>query len=125
MTNLKAIQERAEKARGLPWELVETKDLHPPFEAVFYVGMQEYITAQAGGYWNYDSSVLDKPTADFIAHAREDIPMLLEALAEAREKLEAVEWLRIPHAYKCSGYDDGGECDCYRRGLDAILGGSE
>ena len=49
---------------------------------------------------------------------------------EAQGKVEAVEKLQIPHAYKCSTYDEeadvpvnDGRCDCYRQELDGILSG--
>lgn len=52
----------------------------------------------------------------------EAVGFALGRIGALERQLEAVRELQIPHAYKCSTYDDGGECDCHYKSLAAILG---
>ncbi len=81
MSRLEEIKERVKKATKGPWESSENLGDHSvqgpdgPVAAVTYAYAEGPIS-------------LDECDAEFIAHARDDIPWLLEHLKEAREVIE-------------------------------------
>ena len=81
---LQAIKERVEKAIGGPWDLdvYETER-----NAVFDVWFNEDEYASIHGNAAIDAFY----TADFIAHARQDIPELVAEIERLRLGLEAVQ----------------------------------
>jgi hypothetical protein len=92
MDKLKEIEERAKQATEGPWEPHEETEYQPgerPIGKLLYVtGLDRSI---------FDSEWADqsdwersKYNADFIAHARSDIPYLLERLRDAEETLEKI-----------------------------------
>ncbi len=99
--DLEAIQKRADAATEGPWSAREVGlpgseyivvESASPFKA--------FTTPEAilGMHWPAHSAEelsaaekLTEDTAQFIAHAREDIPVLLSALRESREKLAEAE----------------------------------
>ena len=96
-SQLKAIEERANKASNAPW-IVEAGDYSGAnwmigATSVFLGGSawddkSYYITTQ-----NVHASELEgdaKTDAEFIAHAREDVPALIAEVRALRSKLDAV-----------------------------------
>jgi hypothetical protein len=119
--DLKAIQERAEKALGGEWRVYGPGTL--------WLGRQplllHYPRKWYSGSEQHDLPLVRleqrKANAEFIAHAREDIPKLLTALAEAEGKLESL-LSYTQHNFNCMVVQakPPARCTC---GLDAILGG--
>ena len=109
--NVKEARERCEAATEGPWEMFEAKD-SPPI--VRKVNGQRFV-CEVRGSWQ---TMLTKD-AEFIAHARSDLPAALEALEEAQGKLDAVEeaWEFVHLAILDSdthprhGYGDCDSCD--------------
>jgi hypothetical protein len=75
---LKVIRERCEKATPGPWRAdgryIETIE-----------GAEEEMAI-------YDEGGHDELDAEFIAHAREDVPRLLEEIERLREGLKKLQW---------------------------------
>ena len=101
-SQLKAIEERANKASNAPW-IVEAGDYSGAnwmigATSVFLGGSawddkSYYITTQ-----NVHASELEgdaKTDAEFIAHAREDVPALIAEVRSLRAKLDAVPVMAI------------------------------
>ena len=91
-------KKRCEAATEGPWEMFEAKG-SPPI--VRKVNGQRFV-CEVRGSWQ---TMLTKD-ADFIAHARSDLPAALEALAEAQGKLGALEaeargWMDSERAWYC------------------------
>lgn len=89
---LAEIQERAEKATPGPWDgtmgeitqhwsLLETQD-----KCATVVGM----FTNNRGYLSHDSLILSNEDADFIAHARSDIPALLAIIRRLSGRVEVL-----------------------------------
>ena len=113
-SQLKAIEERANKASNAPW-IVEAGDYSGAnwmigATSVFLGGSawddkSYYITTQ-----NVHASELEgdaKTDAEFIAHAREDVPALIAEVKRLRAKLDAmpVEAIRkVRTAAEMDGY---------------------
>jgi hypothetical protein len=72
-TRLAAITARCAAATERPWKVMP--------------GDEEWFVVFPDGE---DASVLTEPTATFIAHARTDLPLLVQALTRAVEALEAI-----------------------------------
>jgi hypothetical protein len=87
---LEAIRQRAEKATPGPWEIrwgeVVTK--HPDHQNVsqWYDGYSNAICSLNDGEYIINSN--EDNDATFIAHARTDIPALLDHIAELEAELE-------------------------------------
>ena len=104
-TRLHEIRQRAEKATEGPWQVIETSDddarmvierriatewhhpqLHGPSPVV-----NSFVTIlPVRGQKPYHGVRIDAPDADFIAHAREDIPALLAAWDTQQTALRAL-----------------------------------
>jgi len=87
-----AIKARLAKATPGPWEVFEGEDLftHEPDYCVIF---REWSDKE--GRWQEDSGELTLANAEFIAHAREDIPALLSRLeAVERRNGELELWLK-------------------------------
>lgn len=86
------IEARAKAATPGPWETCE----------------EEAWTAirTLTGHWVADSSRAYKTTADFIAHARADIPALLETLRAERAKIEWLQELEIKAIDRATHFED-------------------
>lgn len=72
----RAILERAEKATKPPW-----KSKQAPMQHEY-----RYVEFKGSATPYYDTSPLEPADADFIAHARQDVPLLLAALAAERRR---------------------------------------
>lgn len=96
---LQAIRERAENATPGPWDAVIGDAAGYPVYSVGsrYTGVAQLISAE-----------FNAPDAQFIAHAREDIPALLAEVDAMREIVQAVADEQIGY----SGYDPSGYCRC-------------
>ena len=111
------IKERYEAATEGPWEASE--DIRTHAMVVFQ--------PENGGLVIHDGECLSDADANFIAHARTDIPALVTALEEAQELLQTLsrteEMMNWGHPNECAALD-GSECVC---GLDTLrrLGESE
>jgi hypothetical protein len=96
MIDLKAIEERCEKATKGPWELeVDTEYISPDEpesgQLIFVTGLERSMfDTEWAEQVDWDKSLNN---ADFIAHSREDLPALLEAVKEAREII-GPDWCR-------------------------------
>ena len=91
VTDLKAIRARVEKATAGPWEKEATTIWAPEAQATI-AGAAELRSSH---YVEYSKPELNSPdlkeifsNADFIAHARQDIPNLLDAFKEALRLLK-------------------------------------
>lgn len=92
MVDLEEIRKRVEKATPGPWYASNDEDayLHPKnyiMRDVFYDENSQRATTYRLGMWTYPGTLPGtvgaqerRATADFIAHARTDIPALLAAL---------------------------------------------
>lgn len=81
-----AIRRRVEAATPGPWEVESWRDdEYGPTEQ--YVGMR----MAPEGWWDIDSTMLTPGDAEFIAHARTDIPTLLATFDQLRERLAQAE----------------------------------
>lgn len=78
---LATIRERAEKATPGPWETWGTSGFPD-----FYVGMAK---DEDGRWWTKDNTELGQDDAEFIAHARTDVPALLAHIDALTAKLAA------------------------------------
>ena len=98
MTNeqLAAIKARCEKATPGPWEVrsIEPEEFDAVSDDTFYIMADKWEVASITTYerviepdWQRDD---DEADADFIAHAREDIPALLAEVERLRVALERV-----------------------------------
>lgn len=89
MNWLQGIEEREKKATEGPWDREEVENF---LLALVYRYQKEFHQS-----WMRNGTV---PTASFIAHARTDIPDLLEFIAEA---LPVMEWAETGMCVFCSG----------------------
>ncbi len=80
MLDIQAAKQWCEAATDGPWEADEDEKTH---------AMVVY-QPESGSPVVYDGECLSDADAEFIAHAREDLPAALEALEEAQGKLAAV-----------------------------------
>jgi hypothetical protein len=112
MLDLDAIEARAEAAAPGPWR--EPKN---------GLGLGWTIFPKNSKGWSI--ATCDSGTdADFIAHARTDIPALVAELRAAREVVEAAaQRIGGSHAMVCDAYalGPGTTCDCGRDDLAAAL----
>ena len=96
--DLAAIRERAEAATPGPWEW------QPPSDEEWPIADESLLSPGTGKYvlvgWGYDASGIEGETADreFIAHAREDIPALLDEIDRLNAKLA---WFET--SFPCDG----------------------
>jgi hypothetical protein len=107
----KEAKKRCEAATPEPWTVERGVD--SSLEEA-YVAMGE---KNPGGWWDYDSTWLQRDEdADFIAHARSDLPATLEALEEAQQengRLKAVLGkAKRQHNWETHGYYEGDEAGC-------------
>ena len=111
MTRLEEIRARCDAARPGSWRVTNDNEGMPQEYLPFYVVND--AEAEDDGDWFAELRVGDYETADFIAHAREDIPYLLaevERLTEERNA--AVEDLNDAQpCFACAGFSrNGGKC---------------
>lgn len=127
--DIEAIRERAEKATEGPW--VSIADVRP---SVTVINPQnEYAERGYIGYGNllflnkYTGNMND---ANFIAHARTDIPDLLAYIAELEAVAEAARDVRIKiikqSGQDCKGYEKCARCKfvnpvCYLKPVGIAL----
>ncbi|WP_102271342.1 hypothetical protein [Cytobacillus massiliigabonensis] len=76
---LNAIRERAESAAEGPWKVGKRSP-----NGLENVGCKGLLIAQV---CRYDDAELNRNTAEFIAHAREDVPKLLEYITELKTEI--------------------------------------
>lgn len=92
--DLQAIKERAAKATPGPWAGPRITDLWPPGWVGVYEGdgTGDVIPGSIIGVTSHatDNEDLQDANAKFIAHAREDIPMLVEEVERLQEELEGI-----------------------------------
>lgn len=136
MSDLMAIRQRAEAAVPGPWESVEHGVRPEDGPTAFRIVSEEAGTVA----FTYGYSKASSDAADFIAHARTDIPDLLDrikalegVLMTARTALEqATKVIRVSdgeghwvHVYKCcrQSFDHGHASDCKRQQALAEIDG--
>lgn len=81
---LSEIEARASSATPGPW-LMEHDVWHPVIRQSQFDGFGPIVCREANG----DSGLRWHPNADFISHAREDVPALVAEVRRLREALEA------------------------------------
>lgn len=134
---LDAIRARADAATSGPW-VVHHENAHFPDEAdvVYMTSKSDFEPIRSNGSYAEDSGYMSNENAEFIAHAREDIPALLAALAAEKARADSMTQLcdtniesaqlwkaradeaeqRIadaPHEELCL-VNYGGNCDCWK-----------
>ena len=80
MFDPQAARERGEAAIPAPWTLRREADGGPDVEVM----SEQTVIAAMGDFY---------PEAEFVAHARSDLPAALEALEEAQAHLKTVRWV--------------------------------
>ena len=112
--DLAAIRERAEAATPGPWEW------QPPSGEAWPIADESLLSPGTGEYvlvgWGYDASGIDGETADreFIAHAREDIPALLDEIDRLNaiiQRVREIEREMDEYSHRsgpCTGVNCGG-----------------
>ena len=83
---IQAARERAEKATKAPWH----QSPHSIERDYVFDPDNDPVAVARTRQGNAGAFRRNEANADFIAHAREDIPMLCEALAEAQRKNEDI-----------------------------------
>jgi hypothetical protein len=113
MTNeeLQAIRERCEKATPGPWRTVGKK---PGYEVEMIVAGDYADEGEPDLVVEVWASADNKADAEFIAHAREDVPKLLDEVKELRE---INDWLRKENAKLSNGLHEVCEEVSYLRAV--------
>ena len=89
--DIAAAKKRCEAATPEPWEVWEYEEHFEPYNRAVSVVMEwQEVEGKPKGYSKIDSTVLTQADAEFIAHARSDLPAALEALEEAVKSYEAM-----------------------------------
>lgn len=133
-SKLKAIEERAEKATPAPWQHGfddgsgrVTKDADWPQGAYIVRGDDTIVTG--GNFEGIACGVEELADADFIAHARQDVPALIAEVRRLREVLHSIA-TECPHHDTCSAMASTTAskvnyalCDCHVADARAALEG--
>jgi hypothetical protein len=110
MIDIKAIEERCERATKGPWD----KRVAGVEGDNYIAGTGPWYRVQGSWNANNDNSIND---ADFIAYSRQDIPALLEAVKEARFIIRSALKLK----WSCWPISAGLPCECAHCKAEAWL----
>jgi len=102
---LRKIRERATKATPGPWELRKLDDgeyfkFAEDHEQVF---VPAYSVRGLNTLGNYECGAMELPNANFVAHARQDVPDLIEEVERLRKLVD--ETLRLYRELKAEYRD--------------------
>ena len=120
---LQEIKERCNKASAGPWKKFSEHEnkvfsiaVDAPYSEPIVFG--DFVVERDGDFWSY--GVYREENADFIAHAREDIPALLKEIDILNEMVRILagndtnSCPMLQHYYNCkNGYKHPAECESW------------
>lgn len=115
--DLNAIQARSDRALAGPWVVDDGWFILKPDTPGFSTDGTVVATLQEGEHGLYETE-----TSEFIAHAREDVPALLEALAAVTAERDRARQViaDAPHGATCEvirAFRPSAPCECWKATL--------